>query len=132
MIDFPGDSTETGTTSLRREQFVFRWTLLLIAIWSVIAAPALCVAGVLAHECHCEDEIACDHESACESDPCSEMLLRRDSSAGDVLITAFADALPVTRLEWPENPSLPPSAPAASLAIPLVGVRHASDLPLLS
>jgi hypothetical protein len=81
---------------------------------------------------HCEDEIACDHESACESDPCSEMLLRRDSSAGDVLITAFADALPVTRLEWPENPSLPPSAPAASLAIPLVGVRHASDLPLLS
>lgn len=119
-------------TSLPKGPIVPRAGLLIIAVWAVVAAPALCVAGVLAHECRCEDEIACDHESACESDPCGELLVRRDASFEHSILAELASALPVTHLERPSNRGGLPRAHGHPCPLPPVGVRHASDLPLLS
>lgn len=49
---------------------------LLVVLWAVIAAPALCLGGVLLHECECGSAQACEHEGDCASDPCGELTVR--------------------------------------------------------
>jgi hypothetical protein len=103
--------------------------ILIVLGWAVIAAPLLCVAGVLQHDCPCAEESSCEHELDCGSDPCSEMVLRRDDSGaclGAVPLAAFLSALP----DWagPARATTPP----VQTGIPrsLVG-PHSSDRPLL-
>ncbi|MCH7789758.1 MAG: hypothetical protein IH940_09995 [Acidobacteria bacterium] len=49
---------------------------LLVALWAVIAAPALCLGGVLLHECECGSAQTCAHEGDCASDPCGALTVR--------------------------------------------------------
>jgi hypothetical protein len=43
---------------------------------STAFAPALCVAGVLAHPCESTHEGPCEHESDCTADPCNAVYVR--------------------------------------------------------
>lgn len=108
---------------------MIRLALVLMAVWAVVAAPALCATGVLAHECPCEDERACEHESDCDTDPCNDLLLRRDDTqpSVDPSFDALADAwlppasvLPAGRLL--PGPPRPPAPPR---------LRPAAEFPLL-
>ncbi len=99
------------------------------ALWTLILAPALCTAGVLAHLCPCEDEVACEHESECGADPCGELAVRQpDGDLHADLVTAQA-SLPAAH-GWlepspPQTAGTPPwSAPRAALPYP------PGDLPL--
>jgi len=108
-----------------------RWGFFFVALWALVAAPALCAAGVLAHQCRCADGV-CDHETGCEEDPCSEQVFRRSSSDASSedpgAVPAPAAVLP--GLERPAaSPHVPPPAPHRALR---PGAPHASDLPLLS
>ncbi len=46
-------------------------TLLLIAM--LVLLPALCLGGLLEHECDCGSELTCSHEVSCPDDPCSSL-----------------------------------------------------------
>lgn len=63
----------------------------LLAAWTWILAPGLCTAGVLAHGCLCEDQIACAHESDCVTDPCRELAVREPGGARDIVDIVVAD-----------------------------------------
>jgi hypothetical protein len=108
---------------------VFRPALLIVGLWAIMAAPALCAAGVLAHECPCEDSAVCDHESECDADPCSDQILRRDLSSDELFDSAglgtWARSPAIIRpLEAPRRAAPPRPGPT-----PPPGVRHASDRP---
>jgi hypothetical protein len=51
-----------------------------IAMWTFVAMPALCVAGAVEHACNCGLDSHCEHESQCESDPCSQVVVRKDDA----------------------------------------------------
>ena len=53
---------------------------LLVVLWAVIAAPTLCLSGMLVHECECGSAQACAHEGDCASDPCGELTVRTHRS----------------------------------------------------
>jgi hypothetical protein len=110
---------------------LIRVALLVCALWAIIAAPVLCTAGVLAHECECDEVCICDHESECEADPCSELLLRKDESGTDVEVPALAAARLVASDPESGDRMAAPPCPHPDRAPPL-GVPHPSDLPLLS
>ena len=113
---------------------LIRFAMLVTALWAIVAAPALCAAGVLEHECRCDDGVACDHESDCDVDPCTELILRRDL-AGDGPLTsapslAAAEFPPVIReIAAPVCTGGPRSRLRTA---PAGGVPHPSDHPLLS
>lgn len=56
-------------------------TKLTVLLWTLVAGPALCVAGALEHPCDCPNGFNCPHESDCESDPCSMVVLREDDTS---------------------------------------------------
>lgn len=100
---------------------------LFFGLWTLIAAPTLCTAGVLEHPCDCGKQEDCSHESECEQDPCASIVATRDGSitaadgiatSGLFSIAAFvlqfstqlADATPLRPPEvsvvlWPEKSS---------------------------
>lgn len=110
-----------------------RTILMLVGIWAVMATPALCTSGVLAHPCERDEGALCDHESGCSSDPCTERVYRRDG----------ADHELTPPLDWPAVASF--AVPRSFLGVlrsPVVrlaatpppgspGFLHASDRPLL-
>jgi hypothetical protein len=93
-----------------------------VVAWALVAVPALCVAGILAHGCACEDEVACAHETDCEVDPCSELVARTDESVDLLGLTpAVIDALPigVPSMAGPGSsvaPTPPPRVPRSAPA----------------
>lgn len=109
---------------------LIRLALVLAALWAVVAAPALCATGVLAHECPCADERACEHESDCDTDPCNELLPRRDDTrpSVDASFQLLADAWlpPAFTLPAGRVASGPPRLPAPPR------LRPAAEFPLLS
>ena len=128
-----------------------RYFSILIAAWSFWGIPALCVAGVLAHPCAPEDKRCqntdapncsheetdskhdgeCGHESDCESDPCSKMVVGRERSSDDgplVLLDAVAIA------PWAENSvqALRSTRTSNDVATDIVKLpSYASAIPLL-
>lgn len=50
---------------------------ILVCAWSLLLGPALCMGGLLEHDCPCENEAQCEHEDNCTEDPC-ETLARPD------------------------------------------------------
>lgn len=113
----------TGRTNRRTNFAMFA------ALWTLILAPALCTAGVLAHLCPCEDEVACEHESECGADPCSELAMRQPDGSVDVDLVvshAAAPAAPVLIA-----PALPAPSCAPPTAAPRVTLPYPpGDLPL--
>jgi hypothetical protein len=59
-------------------------TCLIIVIWAVLVAPALCSTGVFEHGCDCAGIGGCGHEGGCPDDPCS-LLTSEHVLAGRVL-----------------------------------------------
>jgi len=108
-----------------------RFLLLFVALWAVLLAPTLCTAGVLVHACECEDEAVCDHESDCDTDPCPELMLRRDDTHEELFVDSSFGLLSQEHV----LPALPLSIDlefaAMARHVPL-GRPHASDLPLLN
>ena len=125
---------------------VLRVAIVAMACWSLQVAPALCLAGVLTHDCrpvssggssdHCCDSYdgpvsgPCSHESNCSSDPCSEKPLIRngiDGSLNNVLAILFTQPLGIHKF-------LEEAGFLRNLRQPLSYVMtvayHASDLPL--
>jgi hypothetical protein len=62
-----------------------------IAVWTLLAAPSLCQTGVLLHDCYGS---TCGHEATCDSDPCSETVIKASISRLDSMaqITMIASA----------------------------------------
>ena len=52
--------------------------------WSLIAMPALCVGGVVAHPCDCATPGGCIHEGDCDNDPCSVSAARVEKQTNDL------------------------------------------------
>ena len=55
-----------------------------MALWAVLAMPALCLGGILVHACDCGGAVQCGHESACWYDPCVQTMVRDESQELDV------------------------------------------------
>jgi hypothetical protein len=116
-----------------------RHLLLIVAVWVVALAPALCTAGVLAHECGCVDESPCDHETDCDMDPCADQILRRDDVPGGPAAEVGPAAPSMAPSMAPDTAGLVPAradlhhaaAPGPD-PVPPLGASHLSDLPLLS
>jgi hypothetical protein len=111
-----------------------RPALVILALWASVAAPVLCTAGVLAHECECASGVVCEHETDCERDPCSEQLYRKDGSSGASVDGAAHDApaaCPVSAGIVARSAAAGPAIPSRPDLAPPPDVRHESDLPLL-
>lgn len=98
---------------------------LFFGLWTLIAAPTLCTAGVLEHPCDCGKQEDCSHESECGQDPCASIVATRDGSTPEAVdiaasslfsfpafvmqfSTQLADATPLRPPEvsvvlWPEK-----------------------------
>jgi hypothetical protein len=55
-----------------------RFSAILLFAWSLLLGPALCMGGMLDHDCPCDVEAQCEHEDTCADDPC-ETLSRPDT-----------------------------------------------------
>ena len=100
------------------------------ALWALLLAPGLCLAGALEHLCSdCTEGASCGHEDDCADDPCGDVLLRPDTdSSGGVSAPSSAAptaALPAAPRFLDLSPLLrAPSLPGKKLP------RPESDLPL--
>lgn len=47
--------------------------VLTLTFWSLIVLPALCMGGMLVHDCECTIQSECGHEADCADDPCSDL-----------------------------------------------------------
>lgn len=56
---------------------MIRIASILIAVWTLLAAPSLCQTGILLHDCYGS---TCGHEATCDSDPCSETIIKASVS----------------------------------------------------
>ena len=110
----------------------FRILLLLVAVWAVIGAPALCSVGAVAHACACEEEPACDHECDCDADPCSELVFRKDESDSPVPAFEGAPDMVLFVLEVPRAQGPAVSAVDQRGTGPPPASRHAQVFPLLN
>ena len=128
-----------------------RYFSILMAGWSFWGMSVLCVAGVLEHPCApegkrcqetdapncsheepgCPHDGGCGHESDCESDPCSTMLVGRERSSDDgplvsLDVVAIAkcteNSVQALRSTWTPN-----DVATDNVQIPI----HLSDIPLL-
>jgi hypothetical protein len=93
---------------------------------SLLAAPALCLAGVVAHSCPDCSALSCGHEGDCAEDPCSETAVRPGLPTGGGLAPTPA-VLPVgapcgSALEWSGPAARPPLAALA--APPSLAATH--------
>lgn len=101
---------------------------ILVALWTLLVAPATCGGGLLAHACAEESGAACHHENDCPADPCN---VAHDVTA--VAKTVVKADLTITVL----TPSgahlvLAPAHPAATATPTLAALPlPAAALPLL-
>lgn len=107
-------------------------TAILAACWTFLLAPILCGAGMLEHPCDCSPA-GCSRESDCATDPCDQVVARKDDAPHADAATCLA-ATPVV----PEPVGAEPSA-GVGLALSWAGLEpahsrliHDSDLPLLN
>jgi len=81
---------------------MIRFASILIAVWTLLAAPSLCQTGVLLHDCYGS---TCGHEATCDSDPCSETVIKASvSRLGSIGQTAVI--APVIELAPPVDASV--------------------------
>jgi hypothetical protein len=108
-----------------------RSSLTLLLAVALLLLPGLCSGGVLLHPCECGETVACEHEAACESDPCEIGMLRVDSAAQGLEQECPAAALlPMAVAARASDPS----SRGASSTLPPTGIGRPfppSDLPLL-
>jgi len=64
-----------------------RGITLFAGLWTFVALPSLCTAGVLVHPCDCETPAGCSHEAECSDDPCNAVTPPREDSPSDQLAT---------------------------------------------
>ena len=87
----------------------------------LLVAPALCIGGLIEHECDCGQggaEMQCQHEDSCSDDPCESLTRPQDRDSRSLLdIEAPWIALAVvtwdvefdsTRWSRSARPPLPP------------------------
>lgn len=76
---------------------MFRTLMISVGAAWLLAVPALCMGGVITHDCECAAETACDcaddcnhelgcgHEGGCSDDPCSIPVLRTYRQGDDAV-----------------------------------------------
>jgi hypothetical protein len=60
----------------------------LFIAFMLLAGPALCMGGLVTHECDCghvETEMQCQHEDSCPDDPCEALALPQERETGTLL-----------------------------------------------
>jgi len=92
----------------------------LLLAYALLLGPALCLGGLLEHDCDCGGEGAaeCQHEDSCPDDPCAPVLRTEEMDAlpnfefASRLIQAPLFTLDVepasVRWSWSSRPPLPP------------------------
>jgi len=123
-VTVPGtDIAASLLNSLERSKDTMKWSILIITVWTFLAAPALCVEGVVTHVCVCDSVQECSHEADCSFDPCSEIALRSPSNAeynpaSTVLITL--------------GPAMAPTPLSRTLLTHLTARPYDHNLPVLA
>ena len=100
----------------------------LMALWTLLIAPATCGGGLLAHACGTDGGPVCGHENDCPEDPCN---VAHDVTT--VAKTAVKDAATAVALAPSGASSLLPAPPvphAEALVLCLLPLPAAA-LPLL-
>ena len=62
----------------------------LFVAFMLLAGPALCIGGLLPHECDCGHggaEMQCEHEDSCSDDPCETLTVTQDRDSRSLLDT---------------------------------------------
>lgn len=93
----------------------------LLAAFMLLVPQALCIGGLVEHECDCGQggaEMQCQHEDSCSDDPCESLAVPQDRDSRSLLdLEAPWIALAVvtweaesdsTRWSWSAKPPLPP------------------------
>lgn len=86
-------------------------TSLFIA-FMLLAGPALCLGGLVTHECDCghgEAEMQCQHEDSCPDDPCEALALPQERETGTLLDIELPSAPAVVFTAGTEFGSTQPS-----------------------
>lgn len=108
---------------------------LFFGLWTLIAAPTLCTAGVLEHPCECGKQEDCSHESECGQDPCSSIVATRDGSTPEAYgITAsshFSNPAFVLQFSTQLADATPLRPPEISVVLWPERATPAVELPLL-
>lgn len=102
----------------------------------LLLLPALCSGGWLYHPCECGPDVACEHESACDSDPCQTGIARPESDVpsndGSAAALPTVGVAPDTDGSAIAEPS-PPARAQSHARGPQVGRPFPpSDLPQLN
>lgn len=72
----------------------------LLALWSLVLVPSLCLAGTLEHLCTvCPEELGCGHEDGCIDDPCAAVVVVTDLRVVDWEPTPVLVVIPVVPWE---------------------------------
>ena len=115
---------------------MYRILAILCVFWSLVLAPAFCLAGALEHECdgsctepfpdnhHHGDQSTCGHEAGCQGDPCAKVVTPSRGSAQeeDVLVGAAT----VVHMQAPNSQSATFAVTAAGLP---ASSHHLTDRP---
>jgi hypothetical protein len=75
--------------------------MLMVVLWAALAAPALCIGGLLEHPCECCNTDGCSHE-ACPDDPCSTLAAMRHEQHVSPAVWLAAVLVPMPAPE-PDN-----------------------------
>ena len=65
-----------------------RFLTSLFVAFMLLAGPALCVSGLIEHECDCGQggaEMQCQHEDSCSDDPCESFTVPKDQEVRSIL-----------------------------------------------
>lgn len=108
-----------------------RMSRLLVTVFvavSLLAAPILCLAGLVVHSCPECSAFSCGHEGDCAEDPCSETAVRPGLPTGGDLAPSLA-VLPVdarygSALAWSGPAARPPSAAGLEGPPSLAATQH--------
>ena len=89
---------------------MWRVTFVLALASGVIAAPLLCDAGVLVHECICNSTDCCVEEVTCDLDPCDDVYKTEGWRKQDPVTNTVLALLMIGVEVSPEgeNPTTPP------------------------
>lgn len=93
----------------------------LFVAFMLLVGPAMCIGGLLTHECECGEggvEMQCQHEDSCSDDPCESLTVPSDRDARSLLdievpwvplevVTWDAELASAWR-SWLSRPPLPP------------------------
>ena len=93
----------------------------LFVVFMLLAGPALCMGGLIEHECDCGQggvEMQCQHEDSCSADPCEALTMPSDREARTLLdieapwvplaVVTWDAELPSARWSRSARPALPP------------------------